>query len=500
LSLETEKGLPTCEIEFFPEDSDGTDEILPVCVPCDEVSGATVYRVSAKKKEEWLEQHRRAMHLYTGIPPPPGVFCPECAEMKGRSAGHAQERPEGLLPSAEGDQVSWDHTGPWPRGINGEVWSLNAVDEHTKWTESFPCSSKADTGRPVEEWVSLHGPVKVVQADNAPEFKMPGSAFRTAATRLQMRVRFSQPYHPATNGVIERANGTLQSNTRASMVGVDSRLWPFAARHVCHVRNRLPTRKRRSPFFMKFGREASRKKWRRFGCLAFAKVQNPDGKLGVRWQRGVFLGFAPRNSAFNIGLWKSDNRVRTGKKFQIIETVDAKFVENILIRDIDDLMGDKKISVTVPLPDSLGDSVSSVEDVTPLSESRPHTVVRSSSDGLFSKGDDGAAPRVDPAQKSKYPPGSHTGSHRPRPWPLRASPRRPSAPPLSPGPHSSPARSPATHRSHRGTSCAPGWGWFDFFFAPASFFLTVSVSNFFRGTAARKYTQSTSSASSDSAP
>ncbi len=56
------------------------------------------------------------------------------------------------------------------------------------------------------------------------------------------------------------------------------------------------------------------------------------------YERVVCLGYA-RNSTYLVGVWRADKRRPSGTNFTVVENASAKFDEDILIKDIQDLQG-----------------------------------------------------------------------------------------------------------------------------------------------------------------
>ena len=140
----------------------------------------------------------------------------------------------------------------------------------------------------------------------------------------------------------------------------------FLSTVCCVVFNRLDRKNKKSPYFRRFGREPSLRHLRRFGCLAYAKVHTQVDALDDRAERGVFLGYEPRNSTYKIGLWRPDERTTKGVRFLVTENKSVQFNENVTISDINDLRPDREGTyVKFPLSSQLGDFVDFEEDVGP---------------------------------------------------------------------------------------------------------------------------------------
>ena len=126
---------------------------------------------------------------------------------------------------------SWEApTKPWSRlhmdfvgPFLGEMF-LIVVYYFSKWLDVLPMSSSANAPHAVRKLRSLfatHGLTEIVVTDNAPCFKC--EEFGSFLKKNKIRHVPGSPYHPATNGIAERAvqtfkktlNKLLESNSTA---------------------------------------------------------------------------------------------------------------------------------------------------------------------------------------------------------------------------------------------------------------------------------------------
>ncbi len=298
-----------------------------------ETANARCYAMSRAEKLRLHEQHAH-FHL-------PGLdiqFCPACALQKGRSEGHANQRPEELKPTEGNDQIDADFVGPFtPTSWKGNKWLLVILETYWKWPEVFPCATRDECGEKLREYCRRVGIPKRARSDNGKEFKEPGSSWRKVCEEKGILVYYAPPYHPAENGMVERMNQTIQSGMRASLTFVDKRMWDWAAIYVCYTWQRLTKRDGSSPYKSRFGRTPSTKHFRRFGCLCFAREHVKENKLSPRYRPGIFLGYSLQNSCYLVGHFKSDDRRAVGESFVVEENRDVKFVESVLISDVEHL-------------------------------------------------------------------------------------------------------------------------------------------------------------------
>ena len=110
-------------------------------------------------------------------------------------------------------RVHIDHMGPF----EGKT-VLVVVDAHSKWIEAVtvPSTSSAATIRVLRNLIAAHGLPELIFSDNGTSYT--SEEFKTFVEGNGIRHRTSAPYHPATNGLAERAvqvvkNG-LKKNTK----------------------------------------------------------------------------------------------------------------------------------------------------------------------------------------------------------------------------------------------------------------------------------------------
>ena len=98
-----------------------------------------------------------------------------------------------------------------PKTKNGHVAVLVAIDHFSKWAQVVPIKDK--TAKTVANVVRNHvipNLIKVptsILTDNGPEFR--AKEFERAIEEFGINHIYSTPYHPASNGAVERMNRTI---------------------------------------------------------------------------------------------------------------------------------------------------------------------------------------------------------------------------------------------------------------------------------------------------
>jgi len=135
--------------------------------------------------------------------------------------------PRGMVPVPPAPFHTWgiDLVGPFPRDRRGRQYILTCIDHLTGWAEAIPIASKkAET---VQEAffvniVARYSIPKILITDNGGEFV--NEAFDDWLREFGVSHRLTSPYHPQSNGMVERFNGTLQK-LLLKLTGGQPRKW-----------------------------------------------------------------------------------------------------------------------------------------------------------------------------------------------------------------------------------------------------------------------------------
>ena len=147
--------------------------------------------------------------------------------------------------------------GPLPVTARNNQYILVMSDNFTKWVEAIPMpNQRADTVARafVEEVLALHGVPNKIQTDQGPNFE--SDLMRNVLQLFGVQKLRTSPYHPQTDGQIERFNRTLKGML-TTYVNDDHNDWDlhlqlalFAYRTSVHSSSGV------SPFKAVYGREA----------------------------------------------------------------------------------------------------------------------------------------------------------------------------------------------------------------------------------------------------
>ena len=135
--------------------------------------------------------------------------CEKCFKLKGPNP--TKKAPMQVVRSGfPMERLATDILGELPVTDNGNKYILVISDYFTKWTESFPMpnmESKTCAKLLVEEVVSRFGVPNVIHSDQGRQFE--SRLFKDMCELLQIEKTRTTPYHPQSDGMVERFNRTL---------------------------------------------------------------------------------------------------------------------------------------------------------------------------------------------------------------------------------------------------------------------------------------------------
>ena len=170
------------------------------------------------------------------------------------------KRSEPLHPIPVGEpfhRIGIDYVGLLPRTKEGNKYIIVAMDYLTKWPEARP-TKEATAATTVEfiydDIVCQHGCPGIIQTDRGTHFN--NRLLEKLVEKFRIEHIMSTPYHPQTNGLVERYNRTL-INILAKMVEKHTDEWDkYVAPTLFSYRTSRHSTTRLTPFFLVYGREA----------------------------------------------------------------------------------------------------------------------------------------------------------------------------------------------------------------------------------------------------
>ena len=149
--------------------------------------------------------------------------CPECQKAQNR-----REQPAPLVPlpvmAEPFARIAMDIVGPLPRSKSGHKYILVICDYATRYPEAVPLRS-CEAEKIAEELIKLFsrmGIPKEILTDQGSNFT--SKLLAELYNMLQVRAIRTTPYHPQTDGLVERFNQTLKAMLRR-MVNKEGKDW-----------------------------------------------------------------------------------------------------------------------------------------------------------------------------------------------------------------------------------------------------------------------------------
>ena len=149
----------------------------------------------------------------------PGIFkevaeycrsCEVCQRSQPRPAARAEMVPMPLV-STPFKRIAMDLVGPLPRTKRGNRFILTICDYATRYPEAIALSS-TEASQIARELIGMFARVGVpeeILTDQGPNFM--SSLLQELYRLLQIKRIRTTPYHPQTDGLVERFNGTLKA-------------------------------------------------------------------------------------------------------------------------------------------------------------------------------------------------------------------------------------------------------------------------------------------------
>jgi len=152
-------------------------------------------------------------------------------------------------------QIGIDFVGPLPQTTNGNKYIIVAQDYFTKWPEAR--AVKEATANRVsqfifEDIICRHGCPKKIISDRGSHFH--NELIKNLMEKFEIKHNFSTPYHPKTNGLVERFNKTLCESL--AKLSTENKNWDEKIPMVLFAyRTKHQKSTQMKPFYLVYGRE-----------------------------------------------------------------------------------------------------------------------------------------------------------------------------------------------------------------------------------------------------
>lgn len=171
-----------------------------------------------------------------------------------KKAGMLKPLPPATLPW---ERIAIDFIGPWTTTVRGNRFIMVVSDYLTRWPEAFalPDATARTVAKTLfDEIICRHGAPLSLLTDQGPQFT--DGLIEGLNELLQIRRLYTTPYHPQTDGLVERLNGTLE-NIIASFTSSDQKDWDlYIPCALFAYRTSMQESTKETPFYLMYGRDA----------------------------------------------------------------------------------------------------------------------------------------------------------------------------------------------------------------------------------------------------
>ena len=179
--------------------------------------------------------------------------CPTCQKTSPRRPKQVPMKPLPIV-DVPFQRIAMDIVGPLPRSRQGNRYILVVCDYATRYPEAIPLKS-IDAGRIAEELVTLFARVGIpeeVLTDQGTNFT--SQLLSELYKMLHVHPIRTSPYHPQTDGLVERFNQTLKSMLRKAAT-TEGKDWDKMIPYLLFAYREVPQASTGfSPFELLYGR------------------------------------------------------------------------------------------------------------------------------------------------------------------------------------------------------------------------------------------------------
>ena len=130
-------------------------------------------------------------------------WCRQCTSCSARKSPTIKARVQ-MVPSLAGNPmqgIAADILGPFPTTRTGNKYILVVSNYFTRWTETYGVNTLVD------EWICRFGAPEAIHTDQGRNFE--AVLFSEMCQLLGINKTRTTPYHPQSDGLVERLNHTL---------------------------------------------------------------------------------------------------------------------------------------------------------------------------------------------------------------------------------------------------------------------------------------------------
>ncbi|CAK1595080.1 unnamed protein product [Parnassius mnemosyne] len=182
--------------------------------------------------------------------------CKACQENKALRKINKAPMEITTTSTAPFQRVALDIVGPLPESGTAKLrYILTLQDDLTKYSVAYPIRSTTaeETSDCLIHFISLFGIPKSILTDQGTNFT--SDLFKTTCQFLKIKQLWSSPYHPQTQGALERSHSTLKEYLK-SFVNTNQNNWPTYVYTAILTYNTTPhTTTKFTPYELVFGQK-----------------------------------------------------------------------------------------------------------------------------------------------------------------------------------------------------------------------------------------------------
>ena len=198
------------------------------------------------KQRYWWKGMRKDIEEYVKT-------CDRC-QRRGKPSGKHELHP--IKVKHPFYQIGIDIVGPLPKTFQSNKYIVVAIDYFTKWPEAKAlkeANAKEVSNFIYEDIICRHGCPQRILSDRGSHFN--NQLVKELVDKFQIKHGFSTPYHPKTNGLVERFNKTLcEAMAKLTIHGNN---WDkFISSILFAYRTKKQESTKIEPFYLVYGRQA----------------------------------------------------------------------------------------------------------------------------------------------------------------------------------------------------------------------------------------------------